>query len=76
MTRATILFASPDRPGLVAKLSGFFAEMGLNILEAGNYTDLHGERGALVARRDEFLSEMVVRQYAGFAQVLMGVLFV
>jgi formyltetrahydrofolate deformylase len=46
MTRATILFASPDRPGLVAKLSGFFAEMGINILEASNYTDLHGERGA------------------------------
>ena len=46
MSRATILFASPDRPGLVAKLSGFFAESGQNILEASNYTDLHGERGA------------------------------
>ncbi len=45
MSRATILFSSPDRPGLVARLSGFFFELGLNILEAGNYTDLHGERG-------------------------------
>jgi len=46
MTRATILFASPDRPGLVARLSGFFAELGLNILEASNYTELHGDSGA------------------------------
>jgi formyltetrahydrofolate deformylase len=46
MTRATILFSSPDRPGLVARLSGFFFELGLNILEASNYTDLQGERGA------------------------------
>src|SRR5688572_18110325 len=42
MTRATILFSAPDRPGLVARLSGFFFELGLNILEASNYTDLHG----------------------------------
>jgi formyltetrahydrofolate deformylase len=46
MSRATILFSGPDRPGLVARLSGFFAELGLNILEASNYTDLHGARGA------------------------------
>jgi formyltetrahydrofolate deformylase len=46
MNRATILFSSPDRPGLVARLSGFFYELGLNILEASNYTDLHGERGS------------------------------
>jgi formyltetrahydrofolate deformylase len=46
MSRATILFSSPDRPGLVARLSGFFYELGLNIIEASNYTDLHGERGA------------------------------
>jgi formyltetrahydrofolate deformylase len=46
MSRATILFSSPDSSGLVARLSGFFAELGLNILEASNYTDLGGERGA------------------------------
>jgi formyltetrahydrofolate deformylase len=45
MSRATLLFSSPDRPGLVARLSGFFFDLGLNILEASNYTDLHGERG-------------------------------
>lgn len=46
MPRATILFSGPDRPGLVARLSGFFFERSLNILEASNYTDLQGERGA------------------------------
>ena len=40
MTRATILFASPDCPGLVARLSGFFYELGLNIVEASNFTDV------------------------------------
>ena len=42
---ATILFSAPDRPGLVARLSGFFYELGLNILSATNFTDVHGERG-------------------------------
>src|SRR5262249_5702238 len=46
MSRGTILFSSPDRPGLVARLSGFFYDLGLNILEASNYPDRHGERGA------------------------------
>jgi formyltetrahydrofolate deformylase len=46
MSRATFLFSGPDRPGLVARLSGFFYELGLNILEASNYTDLHGQRGS------------------------------
>jgi formyltetrahydrofolate deformylase len=45
MGRATLLFSGPDRPGLVARLSGFFYELGMNILEASNYTDLVGERG-------------------------------
>lgn len=43
---ATLLFSAPDRAGLVAKLSGFFAELGLNIVDASNFTDVHGERGA------------------------------
>jgi len=46
VSRATFLFSSPDRPGLVARLAGFFSELGLNIVEASNYTDLHGERGS------------------------------
>jgi formyltetrahydrofolate deformylase len=42
---ATLLFSAPDRSGLVARLSGFFAELGLNIVDASNFTDVHGERG-------------------------------
>ena len=42
---ATLLFLAPDRSGLVARLSGFFAELGLNIVDASNFTDVHGERG-------------------------------
>src|SRR5690242_20098243 len=43
---ATFLFAAPDQPGLVARIAGFFAEHGLNILEASNHTDVHAEGGA------------------------------
>ncbi len=42
---ATVLFSAPDRAGLVARLSGFFAELGLNIVDASNFTDVFGERG-------------------------------
>jgi formyltetrahydrofolate deformylase len=42
---ATFLFSSRDQPGLVARLSGFFYERGLNIIDASNFTDTHGERG-------------------------------
>jgi formyltetrahydrofolate deformylase len=45
-TLATFLFAAPDRPGHVAKLAGFFFELGLNIVDASNYTDPHVESGA------------------------------
>ena len=43
---ATFLVAAPDQPGLVARLAGFFAGMGLNIVDAANHTDAHSERGA------------------------------
>jgi formyltetrahydrofolate deformylase len=43
---ATFLVSAPDQPGLVARLSGFFYELGLNILDAGNHTDVHAEGGA------------------------------
>lgn len=43
---ATLLFSAPDRPGLVARLAGFFSELGLNIVDAANFTDTGGERGA------------------------------
>ena len=44
-TLATFLFAAPDRPGHVAKLAGFFYELGLNIVDASNHTDPHAETG-------------------------------
>lgn len=37
--QASFLFAAPDQPGLVARLAGFFYELGLNIMDAGNHTD-------------------------------------
>lgn len=42
---ATFLVAAPDQAGLVARLSGFFYELGVNILDASNHTDLHAESG-------------------------------
>jgi formyltetrahydrofolate deformylase len=42
---ATFLFSAPDQPGLVARLSGFFYGLGLNIVDASNHTDVHCERG-------------------------------
>lgn len=43
---ATFLFAAQDQPGLVARVAGFFYERGLNIVDASNHTDPHGEGGA------------------------------
>ena len=48
---ATFLVAAPDQPGLVARLSGFFYELALNILDASNHTDVHAEGGARFAMR-------------------------
>jgi formyltetrahydrofolate deformylase len=44
-TTATFLVAAPDRPGLVARLAGFFSELGLNITDASNHTDVFTESG-------------------------------
>ena len=38
---ATFLVASPDQPGLVARFAGFFAGLGLNIVDAKSHTDVH-----------------------------------
>ena len=46
MTTATFLVAAPDRPGLVARLAGFFFDLGLNIVDASNHSDPHVESGA------------------------------
>jgi formyltetrahydrofolate deformylase len=40
-----VLVHAPDQPGLVSRLAGFFAECGLNIIDAANHTDTHGEGG-------------------------------
>jgi formyltetrahydrofolate deformylase len=45
MSRGTFLVAAPDQVGLVARLAGFFAERGLNIVDAGNHTDAFAEGG-------------------------------
>jgi formyltetrahydrofolate deformylase len=42
---ATFLFRSPDHPGLVARLAGFFYGAGLNIVDASNHTDVHADAG-------------------------------
>jgi formyltetrahydrofolate deformylase len=42
---ATYLVAAGDQPGLVARLSGFFYELGLNIVDASNHTDALAEGG-------------------------------
>jgi formyltetrahydrofolate deformylase len=46
MITATFVVHAPDQPGLVARLSGIFYELGLNIVEASNHSDPHAERGA------------------------------
>ena len=43
---AIFLVAAPDQAGLVARLAGFFAGLGLNIVDASNHTDVHSEGGA------------------------------
>jgi formyltetrahydrofolate deformylase len=52
---ATFLVAAPDRPGLVARLAGFFSELGLNIIDASNHTEVFTENGV-----PRFLMRLVV----------------
>jgi formyltetrahydrofolate deformylase len=65
--RTRLLIACPDRPGLIAAVSGFLAEAGLNITDADQHSGAEGrlfmrmvfdsapegEREALYARFDE-----------------------
>lgn len=39
MPRATFLVSAPDQPGLVARLSGFFYKLALNIVDASNHSE-------------------------------------
>jgi len=43
--QATFLVSAPDQPGLVARLASFFYQAGLNIIDAGNHTDVHADGG-------------------------------
>jgi formyltetrahydrofolate deformylase len=50
-SRATLLVSASDQPGLVARLAGFFYELGLNIVDASNHTDVFAEGGPRFAMR-------------------------
>jgi formyltetrahydrofolate deformylase len=53
MPRATFLVAMRDQVGLVARLAGFFAERGLNIVDASNHSDVERFFMRLVVDFDE-----------------------
>src|SRR5688572_8377910 len=42
---ATFLLSAPDQPGLVARLAGFFYDLGLNIVDSSTHSDLYAEAG-------------------------------
>ena len=42
-TEAVVLVSCPDRPGIVARLNATLDEVGGNILDASQYTDVEGE---------------------------------
>ena len=42
--RAIFLVTAPDQPGLVARLSGFFFRLGLNIVDASNHSEASTSR--------------------------------
>ncbi len=61
MARATFLVTAPDQPGLVARLSGFFFELGLNIVDASNHSeDAISAEGAPDTRSARFFMRLVV----------------
>ena len=43
--QATFLVAAPDRPGLVARLAGFFYALGLNIVDSSTHSDKWADDG-------------------------------
>ncbi|MGZ3447998.1 MAG: formyltetrahydrofolate deformylase [Polyangiales bacterium] len=54
--RAIFLVSAPDQPGLVARLSGFFFRLGLNIVDASNHSESSFEEG----RGERFFMRIVV----------------
>jgi formyltetrahydrofolate deformylase len=55
--RAVFLVTAPDQPGLVARLSGFFFQAGLNIVDASNHSETATGEGEGAAR---FFMRLVV----------------
>ena len=55
--RAVFLVAAPDQPGLVARLSGFFYRLGVNIVDASNHSETASGEGDGQAR---FFMRLVV----------------
>jgi len=53
--RAIFLVTAPDQPGLVARLSGFFFKLGLNIVDASNHSE-----GPVVGQGARFYMRLVV----------------
>src|ERR1700759_2271068 len=42
LATSRLLLACPDRPGLIARVSGFLAESGLNIVDADQHSTAEG----------------------------------
>jgi formyltetrahydrofolate deformylase len=49
--QATFLLTAPDQPGLVARVAGFFFELGLNILDSSNHASTTAGGDARFAMR-------------------------
>jgi formyltetrahydrofolate deformylase len=87
--RGIFLVSAPDRPGLVARLAGFFASRGLNIVDAGNHSEatparfymrlvvdlgrLSEERRALEADFAEVAKELSATWSVGYSDALARV---
>ena len=50
-TLAKFLVSASDQPGLVARFAGFFFDLGLNIVDAGNHTGTHPDGAPLFFMR-------------------------
>jgi formyltetrahydrofolate deformylase len=48
--QATFLLTAPDRPGLVARVAGFFYELGLNIVDSSNHASRIGDDARFAMR--------------------------
>lgn len=58
--RAIFLVSAPDQPGLVARLSGFFFRLGLNIVDASNHSEASPSQEPGKDRGERFFMRIVV----------------